>query len=88
MRDARNTPYESFSFRFTEPFLKTLEGEIALHGDNPAAGEEMLVKIADGFATSPLLDAWAVGLLYLQRVTNHARQAGSGTSDRINRART
>ena len=76
VRDARNTPYESFSFRFTEPFLKTLEGEIALHGDNPAAGEEMLVKIADGFATSPLLDAWAVGLLYLQRVTNHARQAG------------
>ncbi|MBM4257027.1 MAG: hypothetical protein FJ147_14155 [Deltaproteobacteria bacterium] len=76
VQEARNTPYESFSTRFTEPFLKTLEGEIALHGENPAAGEEMLVKVADGFAVSPLLDAWAVGLLHLQRVTVHARQAG------------
>jgi tetratricopeptide (TPR) repeat protein len=76
VQDARNTPYESFSSRFTEPLLKTLEGEIALHGNNPAAGEEMLVKVADGFAASPLLDAWAVGLLHLQRVTEYARQAG------------
>jgi hypothetical protein len=36
----------------------------------------MLVKVADGFAASPLLDAWAVGLLHLQRVTEYARQAG------------
>ena len=73
---AKNTPYEMFASRFVGPFLKTLEGELALRGANPAEGEAMLLQIADGLAASPLLDAWAVGLFHLQRLAADAQRAG------------
>ncbi|MEW6301300.1 MAG: hypothetical protein AB1671_26795 [Thermodesulfobacteriota bacterium] len=74
-QDARNTPYETLAPRFADSFLKTLEGELALRGENPQAGGELLLTMADGFAASPLLDAWSVGLFHLQRIAADARRA-------------
>jgi len=73
---AKNTPYEAFASRFMRSFLKPLEGELALRGENSTTGDTQLTTMADELAANPRVDAWAVGLFQLQRLAADARHAG------------
>jgi len=75
-RQVKNTYYETFALRFRRSFLNLLEGELALRGENAAAGEARLLTIADELAANPRVDAWAVGLFNLQRLAADARRVG------------
>ncbi len=47
-----------------------------MFGDNPEEGEEVLIRLADGFARSNSFDGWVTGLFRLEQLADVARRAG------------
>ena len=64
----------SFNPRWrVEPQVDTLAAMVELTGPDPAQGERSLLTMADRIAGSPHLDAWAEGLVWLDRNARLAR---------------
>jgi len=59
-----------------DPFIESLDGQLALRGRSPEKGEKQLLKIADDLSASPRFDAWGEGLFRLERVAADAARAG------------
>ncbi len=67
----------SFNPRWrVEPHVNTLAAMVDLTGADPAQGERSLLTMADRIAASPHLDAWAEGLVWLDRNARLARSLG------------
>ena len=62
--------------RFVAPYIRQLEAEIELAGDNPGKSEEKIREIADELAGNPRFDAWGEGLFRLERIAEEAKRAG------------
>ncbi len=56
--------------------LKTLQALVALERGQPEKADAILIEVADQFASQPGIDAWASGLVHLDRVAAWARRAG------------
>jgi hypothetical protein len=70
--------------------VNTLAAMVDLTGADPAQGERALLTMADRIAASPHLDAWAEGLVWLDRNARLARSLGraqlaDGLLERIRR---
>jgi tetratricopeptide (TPR) repeat protein len=62
-----------------EPHVDTLAAMLELTGSDAAQGERSILAMADRIAGSPHLDAWAEGLVWLDRNARLARALGRAT---------
>ncbi len=62
--------------RFVAPFVRQIDTEIALRGDDATAAEASILKVADELSANPRFDAWGEGLFRLDRIAADARRAG------------
>ncbi len=62
--------------RLIEPYIRTLDAEIALDEKPSAESETTLRKIADELAANPRFDAWGEGLFRLERIADQAKRSG------------
>ena len=69
---ARNLEFERAASLRDE--LKTLRGRLLLRGDQPQQGEVILLELADEVGHNPRLDAWASGMLRVDRALADAQQ--------------
>jgi tetratricopeptide (TPR) repeat protein len=76
MTSVRDRPGEWQLPRYVGHHLKTLEALVALERGKADKADAILIEVADQFARQPGIDAWASGLVHLDRVAALARRAG------------
>ncbi|MEE2821985.1 MAG: tetratricopeptide repeat protein [Acidobacteriota bacterium] len=74
--DTNNPIYRNLQARYRERNVEVLEAQFALLGDNPEAGEAILIELADRFVDSKTLDGWVSGLFRIQELAVAAVNAG------------
>jgi len=75
-KEADNPIYRSLPDQYREDLYEPLEAQFALYGNNPSAGEKVLLKQADGFVGEAGLDGWVTALMRLDQIAGIARRAG------------
>ncbi len=63
-----------FASRQGRGLLEPLDGLLALHGENPEEGRQLLLSSADAIAARPTIDGWATGMFHLARLAEAAEQ--------------
>jgi tetratricopeptide (TPR) repeat protein len=76
LRSVRDQPGEWQLPRHVGHHLKTLQALVALERGQAEKADAILLEVADQFARQPGIDAWASGLVHLDRVAALARRAG------------
>lgn len=61
---------------YSQELLEPLEAQFTLRGNNPKAGEEKLIELADGYCRDADFDSWATGLFRVEYLANVARKTG------------
>jgi tetratricopeptide (TPR) repeat protein len=77
IQEAKGTASEDTVPGYVEYFyIRILDAELALLGENPKAAEETLLQVANDVVDSPVIDSWANGMFQLERIAGHAERAG------------
>ena len=76
LHSVRDRPGEWQLPRYVGHHLKTLQALVALERGQTEKADAILLEVADQFASQPGIDAWASGLVHLDRVAALARRAG------------